>query len=67
MYTPGSRLHQEQRSCANLSAGSEKASLYRARFPKIRLQAHVHRCQCLKLALRLSVEDLPIEGLLVLE
>eukprot|EP00959_Pyramimonas_sp_CCMP1952_P276577 5781453-Pyramimonas_sp.AAC.1 len=32
MYTPGSRIHQDLRSCANSSAGSEKTPVYRARF-----------------------------------
>eukprot|EP00959_Pyramimonas_sp_CCMP1952_P150665 3153184-Pyramimonas_sp.AAC.1 len=33
MYTPGSRIHQNPRSCANFRAGSGKASVYRVRFP----------------------------------
>eukprot|EP00959_Pyramimonas_sp_CCMP1952_P409531 8582532-Pyramimonas_sp.AAC.1 len=33
MYTPGSRIHQDPRSCANFSAGSAKASVHRVRVP----------------------------------
>eukprot|EP00959_Pyramimonas_sp_CCMP1952_P318391 6662362-Pyramimonas_sp.AAC.1 len=33
MYTAGSRIHQNSRFCANVCAGSEKASVYRVRFP----------------------------------